>query len=366
MSDAQKPLRKPDMALDISSLDREQQFTIWKQIGSPIGDVFFNDESRADDTPFTSVAWNLSQLVLTTTSFPMSTVVRTEEHIAKGNSDYVRIRIFRGGGGSSIVDNRTVNVVPGDVHFVHGTSRVNLTARADDILGLLIPYDLIDFDSSKVDRYFSVPATEPTSRLIRAALETTLLNMPRTEIGHVPRLASALIGLIRGLLLHEAVEMSEDTSFRILQQHAVRQFVDRHLTGAELTADRLSEEFNASRSTIYRHFSELGGLRKYVLNRRLDRSMFDLVTAEKNRGAVSQIAEKWGFSDMGLFSRQFRSRFGTSPTDVLGIRQSDDPAPDMSGNDETAVFPEFAFLLEGSDDPIKYLENLQDPAFGQQ
>ncbi|MGD1924583.1 MAG: hypothetical protein ACFB03_10385 [Paracoccaceae bacterium] len=192
-------LRKPDMALDFSALERAQQFEMWRQISSPIGDVLFNDETRADDTPFTSVAWNLSQLVLTTTSFPMSTVIRNDTHIAKGNSDYVRIRIFRGGGGTSVVDNKSVTVVPDDVHFVHGSSRVHLTARADDILGLLLPYELLDFDSSRVDRYFSVPAAEPTARMIRAALETTLLEMPRTEIGYIPRLASALIGLLRGL-----------------------------------------------------------------------------------------------------------------------------------------------------------------------
>lgn len=165
MTDPQTPLRKPDMALDFSSIEREQQFKMLQQIGVPIGSVLFNDAVRADDTPFTSIAWNLGQMVLTTTSFSMSTVVRTDEHIAKGNSDYVRIRIFRGGGGSSVVDKKSVIIVPDDVHFVHGTSRVHLTARADDILGLLIPYDLLDFNPSKVDRYFSVAAAEPTSRM---------------------------------------------------------------------------------------------------------------------------------------------------------------------------------------------------------
>ncbi|MEM7212429.1 MAG: helix-turn-helix domain-containing protein [Pseudomonadota bacterium] len=360
MNDEQAPLRKPDMALDLSAMERDQQFRMWQQISGSIGDVLFNEDTHNDDTAFTSVAWNLSQLVLTTTSFPMSTVIRNDEHIAKGNSDYVRIRIFRGGGGTSVVDNKSVTVVPDDVHFVHGSSRVHLTARADDILGLLIPYDLIDFDSSKVDRYFSVPAAEPTSRMIRAALETTLLEMPRTEIGHIPRLASALIGLIRGLLVHEAGEMTDDTSFRLLQQHAVRQFVDQNLLDTEITAERLSTEFNASRSTIYRHFSDLGGLRKYILNRRLDRSMFDLVTAEKTRGAVTQIAGKWGFTDTALFSRQFRERFGTPPVDALGLKVVTEPQQDVEDSTEVAGLPEFAFLLEGSEDPVKYLNNLQE------
>ncbi|MEL7471317.1 MAG: helix-turn-helix domain-containing protein [Pseudomonadota bacterium] len=320
----------------------------------------FNDETRADDTPFTSVAWNLSQMVLTTTSFPMSTVIRNDAHIAKGNSDYIRIRIFRGGGGTSVVDNRHVTVVPDDVHFVHGSSRVHLTARADDILGLLIPYDLLDFDSSKVDRYFSVPAAEPTSRMIRAALETTLIEMPRTEIGHIPRLASALIGLIRGLLVYEAAEVTDDTSFRLLQQHAVRQFVDQNLLDANLTADRLCEEFNASRSTIYRHFSDLGGLRKHILNRRLDRSMFDLVIAEKTRGAVTQIAGKWGFSDTALFSRQFRERFGTPPIDALGLRHTGESHQNAADSTDVTAFPEFAYVLDGSDDPVEYLSVLKE------
>ncbi|MGD1924584.1 MAG: helix-turn-helix domain-containing protein [Paracoccaceae bacterium] len=154
--------------------------------------------------------------------------------------------------------------------------------------------------------------------------------------------------------------MTEDTSFRLLQQHAVRQFVDQNLLDNEMTAERLSEEFNASRSTIYRHFSDVGGLRKYILNKRLDRSMFDLITAEKTRGAVTQIAKKWGFDDTALFSRQFRERFGTPPTDALGLRILDEPQQEVDDPSNAAAFPEFAFLLEGSDEPVDYLSRLRE------
>ncbi|MEL7471318.1 MAG: hypothetical protein AAFN27_22890 [Pseudomonadota bacterium] len=39
MNGVLEPLRKPDMALNFSSMDREQQFRMWQQISAPIGDV---------------------------------------------------------------------------------------------------------------------------------------------------------------------------------------------------------------------------------------------------------------------------------------------------------------------------------------
>ncbi|MEL6205992.1 MAG: helix-turn-helix domain-containing protein [Pseudomonadota bacterium] len=343
------------MALELSNLPREEQYALFQKISAPIGDVVYSDETHADDTPFESVAWNLGQLMLTTTRFPMATMIRNETHIAAGNCEYVRIRIFRGGGGTSLVDDHQIDVVPDDVHFVHGTSKVQMTVRADDILGLLIPYEVVEFDGSAPSRYFSIGGRDITARMIRAALETTLAEMPITAPGELPKLAAALIGLVRGLLVYSAEELADDQSFRLLQGHSIRSFVDQNLLDETLTAERLSEEFGASRASVYRHFAEFGGLRKYTLSRRLDRCMFDLVNAAEERGAVRRIAESWGFDETAQFSRQFRERFGVSPSETLGLQGK---AHGQAGVSPEMVFPDFAFLLRDEDDAVAFLNDL--------
>ena len=354
---AAEALRKPDMTLPIAHLPRPDQYKLWQQISSRIGDVEFDERTDADDTPFVSIAWNLGHMLLTDTSFPISKVTRTKRHIAMGNSDYVRLRMFRGGSGHSIVDDNDVPIVPREVHFVHGSSEVRMTAQARGIIGLLIPYELLDIDVSRVDGYFSAPAGSPTARLMGAALETTLSDMPRTLPGDVPMLASALIGMVRGLLLHSASEEEDRESFNLLQRHAIRQYVDDNLQDNELTVDRLSEVFNASRASIYRHFTDDGGLQKYVTNRRLDRCFLALLETEPKRGAVRRIAESWGFLDPSHFLKRFRERFDTPPTDILGLGRGDDG--EAAAGDASA-FPDFSYLLRSDLDHASILARLKE------
>ena len=339
------------MALDISHLPREEQFKIFQQISARIGDIVFDDESRADDTPFVSNAWQLGEMLLTETSFPISTVIRSSHHIAMGNADYVRIRIFPWDHGTSTVDGKEFDIIPGDVHFVHGTSQVRLRARADRMLGLLIPYGMIDFEQSKNNAYFSATANSPTGRLIGSALRTTLAEMPRTEPGDVPLLASALIGMVRGLLMHMSPDEADQRSFNLLQRHALLHYVDANLMDPDLSVDKLSEVFHASRASIYRHFPDGEGLRAFVNNRRLDRCLQDLLQARAERGAVRRIAERWGFLDSSHFLKRFRDRFSVPPSEVLGLQSSSEAGDEV-------MFPDFAYNLGDQFDGRVLLANL--------
>ncbi|MEM9430300.1 MAG: AraC family transcriptional regulator [Pseudomonadota bacterium] len=346
--------RKPDMELSIGHLSRAEQFKIWQQISARIGDVTYDTETEQDDTPFKSIAWNLGPMLLTETSFPVSTMERTKRHIALGNADYVRVRIFGGGFGTSVVNGRKVDVVPGEVHFVHGSSEVWMRAQAVDILGLLIPYDALDIDPASLGGYFSASARSATGRIITSAIQTALAEMPYTEPGEIPALAAALMGMVRGLLTHVSPEDSDRQAFAILQGHAVRQYVDAHLMDTDLTVERLSSIFGASRASIYRHFPEGEGLMAYVKNRRLDRCLLELVRTEKSRGAVRRVSERWGYADASHFFRLFRDRFGVAPSEVLGLSLG-------AGEAVGTIFPDFSFLLQGDLDGRSLIARLQDP-----
>lgn len=358
MSDIQpKIARKPDMSLKLAGLDRPEQFKAWQTISAPIGDVIFNEDSEKDDTPFESNAWNLGRLLLTTTRFPMSTMIRSDRHIQLGSSDYVRLRIFRGGGGNSIVDGQAVDVVPDDIHFVHGRSEVHLTAQADDILGLLIPYDFIDLDPERANRHFCITGGTPTARLISCALETTLQGMPTTAPGDIPLLASALISLVRGMLLHNAPVPAEDQSFRLLQRNAIRQYVDDNLVGKDITVELLCDVFHASRASVYRHFKQDGGLQKYMIERRLDRCLYDLLVAPITHGMVRRAAEQWGFDNASYFNRRFREKFGMTPGAVINMRDAE-AATDTVDDVRQMNFPDFAYILKDVNNPVELLKGI--------
>ena len=292
MSDIQpKIARKPDMSLKLAGLDRPEQFKAWQTISAPIGDVIFNEDSEKDDTPFESNAWTLGRLLLTTTRFPMSTMIRSDRHIQLGSSDYVRLRIFRG------------------------------------------------------------------ARLISCALETTLQGMPTTAPGDIPLLASALISLVRGMLLHNAPVPAEDQSFRLLQRNAIRQYVDDNLVGKDITVELLCDVFHASRASVYRHFKQDGGLQKYTIERRLDRCLYDLLVAPITHGMVRRAAEQWGFDNASYFNRRFREKFGMTPGAVINMRDAE-AATDTVDDVRQMNFPDFAYILKDVNNPVELLKGI--------
>jgi AraC-like DNA-binding protein len=71
-----------------------------------------------------------------------------------------------------------------------------------------------------------------------------------------------------------------------------------------------------SRDTLYRLFESLGGVRRYIQQRRLTRA-YQTITDPAHAGErVGTIATRYGFSNDSVFSRAFREAYGMSPTDL--------------------------------------------------
>jgi AraC-like DNA-binding protein len=59
----------------------------------------------------------------------------------------------------------------------------------------------------------------------------------------------------------------------------------------------------------------------YIRNQRL--LMCDAMLRDPNcRKSISEIAYQWGFGDQAQFSRNYRSRFGCTPSDVRAVSRA--------------------------------------------
>lgn len=93
-------------------------------------------------------------------------------------------------------------------------------------------------------------------------------------------------------------------------------YIERHCSELSLGVDRIARDLACSRSTLYRAFGSSGlKVAECIRDARLEKAK-QLLEQAPPSVAVSEIAEKCGIYDSANFSRQFRRRFGCTPSDL--------------------------------------------------
>ncbi len=96
---------------------------------------------------------------------------------------------------------------------------------------------------------------------------------------------------------------------------AAMHFIELNLANPHLDAARIAQALGCSRATLYRAFAQEGmGVAEAIRDARLERAR-GLIESSPGR-PISDIAVECGLFDTVNFSRQFRRRFGISPTDA--------------------------------------------------
>ncbi len=93
--------------------------------------------------------------------------------------------------------------------------------------------------------------------------------------------------------------------------HEVLRYIRENL-GQNITVSSLCAQFHTNRTTLTRRIRDLTGLSpmQYVSEERLNQSRADLLFTMLS---LSELAEKYGFSDENYYIRVFKKRFGVTP-----------------------------------------------------
>lgn len=168
---------------------------------------------------------------------------------------------------------------------------------------------------SGVARRFS--RTNELLRLIRAYVR--LLAEPRTAYGAqtaaaIERHLTELVGLLASNRESGPDDPGEG-SLQHVRRAAALAFIDRSYADPALTAGRVAAGLGISVRYL-EHLMEAGG-QSYsarVRELRLQRARALLETPQSDRRRIIDIAMEAGFSDLSHFNRQYRLRFGETPS----------------------------------------------------
>jgi AraC-like DNA-binding protein len=115
---------------------------------------------------------------------------------------------------------------------------------------------------------------------------------------------------------------SQPPGMRAARLAAIKQHIAHNLTDPKLSAEQVSRKFGISARYIRLLFAEEGtSFSDYVNEQRLAYVHSSLTDRRQLLRRVADIAFELGFTEPSTFYRQFRQRFGMTPTDVRRLMQ---------------------------------------------
>ncbi|MEX0347451.1 MAG: helix-turn-helix transcriptional regulator [Rhizobiaceae bacterium] len=208
-------------------------------------------------------------------------------------------------------EEKTVRVREGDVGISSGQG-ADIYSRGEGVHKLLLlPAIAADDLPQMTTGPVVVPHDSPVAvvlRKIMATLEQELGEDSGRQSGTIAKIAMNVVSL----LIVENEKNPKDDGPALLRAR-VRSFVEENIGAPDLSVTQIAHSMNVSRATLYRFFSGIGGVRKFVTQIRLDTARKMLEAGSLRRGHILHVAYRCGFSSPGAFSRAFKLRYGISP-----------------------------------------------------
>jgi AraC-like DNA-binding protein len=302
-------------------LPRERQFGAWRdqfsglvEMIAPLSEVPGYDASHR--------VWQMGGMALSVLRAPGATWRRDAAQIRRDALDHWVIGLSRGGGHTLRSAARQA-AAPEGIPFVFSLHEELDGWRGDmDWVKLFVARDQFPEFGPAIDGALMAPLDGPLGRLLGTHLEELAQQLPRMTEADLPRAAEATRAMVAACVTGGPAAL-EAAGERIEQARLARlkAIIRRNLGSATLGPRRLCQLGEVSRSQLYRLFTPLGGVARYIQAERLRQARRAIADAGDRR-EIARIAESLGFYDASSFSRAFRREFGVTPRDLRAAAQA--------------------------------------------
>jgi AraC-like DNA-binding protein len=286
----------------------------WRSFAAPFFDVVPTGPRDAFRAHATSS--RLGRLVVSEVGFNAAVFDRDPARLSGFDTEFLLLETYNKGANRGRAGDIDTRLDAGAVH-VFDMARPWLSQTTDVACrSVVIPYDVIGYDPSTNAAYARLDATSPCNAMLLAGLGALFDAGSALDPEEAEALADSFGALVRRLMFNQR-DSESDLPTVEAQVPFVRKFIEEHLAGADLGPQRICDALGVSRSALYRMFQEDGGVRGYIVTRRLDHCFDELSQSSPRRGRVREVAERWGFFDPKSFNRAFRSQFGIAPSECM-------------------------------------------------
>lgn len=241
-------------------------------------------------------------------------IVRSKSHIAGSSEDHYLISLQRHGQSQISQADAAFVLEAGEIAILDGQRpfRVGFPTPVQRVLAV-IPRESLD---TRAPWLRKAPVQKVMANTIYADLARQhLLQLARPVEGLGLSEASLLTENLCNLLALATAQGPEGQGRHPdVQLQEILTFCRRHLSDPELSPGMIAAHCRISIRTVHLRFERIGQtFGQWVIENRLKACQRDLSDAYQANRGISEIAYRWGFSDLSHFNKAFRSKFGMTP-----------------------------------------------------
>jgi AraC-like DNA-binding protein len=306
-------------------LPAREQYQFWSDA---VCDVFVGLDCRRDgEGPFfgtvlrraLEIAPGESASFIHVASEPQS-AARSPRHIRRASDAWIMLVMQTLGPALLRQDGRSAALGPGDMVLFDSTRPYQFVFdRPFQQLVMKIPHQRLAARLPLPALWLGRPVTaaSPLGKVlaahvsaVSAALETI---DPAVRSGLIERTIDLVAFTFTGVVNGDGASAS--TARRALAARAM-QYIDARIDDPALSPARVADTLGISVGYLHRLFQAVeASVSGYIRERRLARCREELASALHAGERISEIALRWGFSDVAHFSRAFRQHYGLTPRD---------------------------------------------------
>lgn len=350
-------MQTPTSALPSTTFTTEQcleadRFDAWRSGISVLLDVTPLERGTVRGGFHASVdAVHLGQLLLGDLRFGAQRFSRGHARAAHDGLDHYLVQWYRGGGFTGRCDDgHELTVQAGDVVFFDMARCQHTVADDSHVLSLIVPRSL--GDQAMGASSSGLHGTVLTGSSIFAGLLADHLcalqrRLPSIGLEQADDIVHATTQMLAACLRPSLRTVAEArTELQAAMLDRIKRHIARNLA-APLSPELLCRCFGISRHRLYHLFEPLGGVMRYVQQRRLQEAFHALSNPAYRRLRVAEVAARLGFASEAHFSRAFRAKFGHTPSDIRAMANSTRAACIKPPSGTTPATVEYADWLLG-------------------
>lgn len=315
---------------DVAQVAPRARYDLWQDSIGCVFDVAVN-ESQREDGVFNAVidAFRFDEFMVAKTTTVQQNWWRTPFNIARDGMDHYMIQFFLKGSMQWQTPRSSGEVGLGDL-IVFDMAQ-EMQSITDDFchISLIIPRAALAprLDDPDGQHMRHLKWNSPIAAMLSDYLMLLGRNLPNLSYDQLKPLIPSILSMVAVCLNDDAAGTKGQSYYdQWYLKRRIKSFILNKLGDSRLGSHSICDAMDLSRSNLYRMFEEEGGVKTFIRENRLKRSLRQIVAGE--RCSVSAVAEQNGFASSSDFSRVFRNCYGMSPREVrkqygLGVQGCD-------------------------------------------